>query len=106
MMKALMYVATAALVTGLLLAGCEKKTEPADTTMTMPMPAPSAVDASIAQKTCPVMGGAINKDIYVDYEGRRIYFCCEACPPVFQKDPAKYLAKVDEELKKMVPTQR
>ena len=30
----------------------------------------------VQQKKCPVMGGAINKDISVDYEGRTIYFCC------------------------------
>jgi YHS domain-containing protein len=53
----------------------------------------------IAQKNCPVMGGKINPKIYTDYEGRRVYFCCPACIPVFKKDPAKYIAKVDAELK-------
>lgn len=48
------------------------------------------------QTTCPVMGGKINKEIYVDYQGQRIYFCCEACPPEFKKDPEKYLAKLKD----------
>ncbi len=48
------------------------------------------------QTECPVMGGKINKDIYVDYQGQRIYFCCEACPPKFKEDPEKYLAKMKE----------
>jgi YHS domain-containing protein len=45
------------------------------------------------------MGNPINKDIYVDYNGRRIYFCCNLCPPVFNKDPEKYIKIVDAELK-------
>lgn len=42
------------------------------------------------QKTCPVMGNPINKDIYVDYEGQRVYFCCPACKKTFLEDPEKY----------------
>lgn len=28
-----------------------------------------------AQTTCPVMGGAINREWYADYQGKRVYFC-------------------------------
>ena len=49
------------------------------------------------QTTCPVMGGKINKDIYTDYKGERVYFCCEGCIPEFQKDPAKYVQKLENE---------
>jgi YHS domain-containing protein len=49
------------------------------------------------QKTCPVMGGKINKDIYADYEDKRVYFCCEACVSTFKKDPAKYVTKLEDE---------
>ncbi len=52
------------------------------------------------QTTCPVMGGEINKDQYTDYKGRRIYFCCAGCPPKFDKDPEKYLEKMDKAVKK------
>ena len=48
------------------------------------------------QETCPVMGGKINTEIYADYEGKRVYFCCEACIPTFKEDPEKYLAKLKE----------
>lgn len=54
---------------------------------------------AIAQKTCPVMGGPINPDIYVDHEGRRVYFCCQACVAKFKANPEKYLAKLDEQMK-------
>lgn len=43
------------------------------------------------QKTCPVTGGKINKALYVDYEGQRIYVCCAGCIPKVKKDPAKYI---------------
>jgi YHS domain-containing protein len=43
------------------------------------------------QKICPVMGGKINKKIYIDYKGRRIYFCGRGCPKMFKKNPKKYL---------------
>ncbi|HUW59224.1 MAG TPA: YHS domain-containing protein [Planctomycetota bacterium] len=91
-MKTLAYVACAVLVVGLIaLAGCggeEQGAQAPDTTV-------------IAQKTCPVMAGPINKDIFTEYEGRKIYFCCPACKEAFAKEPAKYVAKVDEELKKL-----
>ncbi len=50
------------------------------------------------QTTCPVMGGKINKEkeIYADYQGQRVYFCCEACREPFTKDPEKYLAKMQK----------
>ena len=57
--------------------------------------------AGIVQKTCPIMGGAINKNIYVDYNGRRVYFCCKMCVATFKKDPQKYVTKVDAEIKKL-----
>ena len=46
------------------------------------------------QTTCPVMGGKIDKNVYLDYEGQRIYFCCPSCKENFLKDPEKYLNKM------------
>jgi YHS domain-containing protein len=57
--------------------------------------APAAVKA---QTTCPVMaGGKIKKSLYVDHDGKRIYFCCPGCPRAFKKDPEKYLKKLKAE---------
>lgn len=53
--------------------------------------------ADKAQTNCPVMGGKINKDVYADYEGKRVYFCCEACISTFKSDPAKYVKKLEGE---------
>ena len=49
------------------------------------------------QSTCPVMGGKIDKDVYLDYQGQRIYFCCPACNDTFLKDPEKYFKKFEAE---------
>jgi YHS domain-containing protein len=48
-----------------------------------------------AQETCPVMGGTIDKSVYTDYNGMRIYFCCTACSEPFKKDPEKYMKKME-----------
>jgi len=60
---------------------------------------PPAAAPAAEQKLCPVLGNPIDKTVFVDYEGRRIYFCCAMCIDEFKKDPAKYIQKVDEELK-------
>lgn len=46
---------------------------------------------------CPVLGGNIDKKVYTDYKGQRIYFCCSACIETFNKDPEKYLKKMQAE---------
>lgn len=49
------------------------------------------------QEKCPVMGGPINKSYFVDYRGKRIYFCCPACPQEFMKNPDMYMEKLEKE---------
>jgi YHS domain-containing protein len=49
------------------------------------------------QSTCPVMGGAVNTNLFVDFEGKRIYVCCKGCLPEVKKDPAKYIAKLEKD---------
>ena len=52
--------------------------------------------STTAQVNCPVMGGKINKNIYTDYKGKRIYFCCSGCDETFKKDPEKYIKKLED----------
>ena len=59
---------------------------------------PASTKPAIAQKICPVMGGEIDPEVYLDHAGRRVYFCCEPCKDKFKADPAKYLAKLDQQL--------
>lgn len=50
-----------------------------------------------AQSQCPVMGGAVNKAIYVDHGGKRVYLCCNACVSTFKADPEKYVKQLVED---------
>lgn len=43
------------------------------------------------QVNCPVMGGEINKAIYTEYKGEKVYFCCDMCIGKFNENPEKYL---------------
>ena len=56
-----------------------------------------AATAPQAQTTCPVLGGNVNKEVYADYKGQRVYFCCQGCDAEFKKDPEKYLKKMKEQ---------
>jgi YHS domain-containing protein len=63
------------------LTGCEKKSEPAPGAET------KDVSAKIEQITCPVMGNPINKNVFTEYKGKKVYFCCAACVDEFKANP-------------------
>ena len=48
--------------------------------------------------TCPVSGDKLGADMgkpYVFvYQGQEVKFCCPMCKADFDKDPAKYIAKI------------
>ena len=46
---------------------------------------------------CPVSGDDADKTLTSEYKGRKVAFCCEDCQKDFEKDPKKYLAKLDQE---------
>lgn len=49
------------------------------------------------QISCPVSGKDLTKkEVFTDYKGRRVYFCCENCISKFEKEPQKYLNKLEE----------
>lgn len=56
-----------------------------------------SVETAVPQSVCPVMGGPISKDVYADYEGKRIYFCCAGCEGPFSDDPAAYVEKLESQ---------
>ena len=49
------------------------------------------------QTHCPVMGGEVNRQVYLDHKGKRVYFCCENCMGKFKAEPEKYLKKLEDE---------
>lgn len=91
---------------GLLLAlssGCSKKEpETPSPTSTPAQPEANQVVAgpnepvAAEQTNCPVMDGPINKEIFVEYQGKKVYFCCDSCKEMFLKDPQRYLAKLPQ----------
>ena len=49
--------------------------------------------------TCVVSGeklGEMGKPYVYTYEGREVHFCCKHCLKDFNKDPKKYLKKLDD----------
>ena len=74
-----------------LLTGCKKKSEPA-----APAETEQVISEAIEQTTCPVMGGAINKSIFTEYNGKKVYFCCPGCKEKFEKEPDKYISKLPQ----------
>ncbi len=93
----------------LMLNGC-KKSEPAPTETSMgtmqgheghdhaAMAEETAkeVVAAAEQTTCPVMGGAINKALFTEYKGKKVYFCCDGCKEKFEEAPEQYIAKLPQ----------
>ncbi len=63
----------------------------------MSMPSENAPMAMKPQTHCPVMGGAIDKNEFTDYNGMRIYFCCGGCEETFLADPEEYLNQMRAE---------
>ncbi len=73
------------------LTACKKKSEPI-----APAETKQVVSEAIEQKTCPVMDGAINKELYTEYKGKKVYFCCPGCKDKFEKEPEKYITKLPQ----------
>lgn len=107
----------AALLTGALVflmftaISCKKKSQPTEsTTPTMEDMTKKAAETAketeaaateaakaMEQTTCPVMdGNPINKDVFVEYKGKKVYFCCPDCKAKFDADPEKYIAKLPQ----------
>jgi len=98
----------AALVSGVLMlaGGCQKEKpvagQKAQPMEKMPMGERAAKDQAVGkavvaeQTTCPVMGGAIDKAIFTEYKGKKVYFCCKGCVDKFQADPEKYVSKLPQ----------
>jgi hypothetical protein len=48
------------------------------------------------QQTCPVTGNPIDEDLYVDYEGKRIFVADSLSLQAVQNDPEAYLIKLKQ----------
>jgi YHS domain-containing protein len=103
-----------------LLAGCQKdkptagtqaaQTKARETTpapmkhepAAMPMkqeaaPAPATQVAKTGEQTvCPVTGDPIDKNVFFEYQGKKVYFCCASCLDTFKANPEKYISKLPQ----------
>ncbi len=57
-----------------------------------------AADAPGPDCKCPVSGKAVNPSASVDFNGGKVYFCCENCPKAFTANPDKFAAKANLQL--------
>ncbi len=64
---------------------------------------PDAEGSSDELAICPVMNVKVNKadaeahGLVREYQGKKIYLCCNTCARLFDKNPAKYAASSSEE---------
>jgi YHS domain-containing protein len=86
---------TVVVAIGLGLTACKKKEQPVPSSPAKPKATASAV-TEVEQTTCPVLGGKIDKNIFTEYKGKKVYFCCANCKAAFEKDPEKYVAKLPQ----------
>jgi len=47
----------------------------------------------MANTTCPMSGKAVNTATYYEYNGTKIYTCCEKCVAGVKADPKAAMAK-------------
>ena len=104
-----MFIVTSLLLVGLIMLNGCKKSEPApsetatetmqheDNEQTAKMEeSAEAVAAAVEQTTCPIMDNPINKALFTEYKGKKVYFCCPGCKEKFEAAPEQYLAKLPQ----------
>jgi len=75
---------TTVLVALAAFVGCERKHDD------------HAVGEATEQTMCPVMNAPIDKQYFVEYEGKKVFFCCPGCDKAFMENPEKYLDKLPQ----------
>ena len=62
---------------------------------TKPTDGKPGTTADAGNKTCPVMKGrAVNPNLFVEYQGKKVYLCCPKCVKMFKESPEKYAANL------------
>jgi YHS domain-containing protein len=52
---------------------------------------------AVTNKKCPVMNSVASEQYRTEYKGQYVYFCCQGCVKMFEKDPETYVAKLSKE---------
>ncbi len=59
--------------------------------------------------TCPVSGdklGEMEKPFVFVYKGQEVKLCCKSCKSDFDKNPAKYIKKIEDAAKTPAPASK
>jgi len=85
----------------LVMIGCKKKSEPAAQEETFTKAVETDIKkaktvSATEQTLCPVMEAPINKELYIEYQGKKVYFCCPGCKEKFMQNPEQYIAKLPQ----------
>ena len=89
--QCLLVVTGAILATSPLLFAAEKKAK-------APKPYPMEVCVVSDEKL-----GGMGEPFVFEHEGREVKLCCKSCKKDFDKEPAKFTAKIDAAAKKVKP---
>ena len=85
-------------IASLLLVSCKpSKSTSASTTPEQAPVSTNGTDKPYPLEICLVSGeklGEMGEPHVMSYQGQQIKFCCKSCVPKFEKDPARYLAKL------------
>lgn len=54
---------------------------------------PTGTLLDLGNAECPVMGGEVDHETYLEWNGLRVGFCCAGCDKRFSKNPEKHLDK-------------
>ena len=77
-----------------VFSGCKKQAEPAESSQGQ---TDIIASAAIEQKMCPVMPEMkINPEVFSEYKGKKVYFCCTDCKAKFEAEPEKYIANLPQ----------
>ncbi|MCU0225500.1 MAG: hypothetical protein MUF27_15840 [Acidobacteria bacterium] len=89
----------AALAAALLLAAPHARAADDGAPAAAPSSDTAAVPAGLpagANTMCPVLPDEpVDPEIWVDYQGRRVYLCCQRCKKKFLESPDEYLAALE-----------
>jgi len=91
-----LWLSISVVLIGLIaIQGCQTA-ESKNEAVTMVEPA-KEIGRQAVQTNCPIMEGmAIDKKVYTEYKGKKVYFCCAGCINTFKEDPNKYLSKLPQ----------
>jgi YHS domain-containing protein len=85
-------------VLGLMWSGCEKSSNDTPAPPESGTQTTTASDTTTkAQEKCPIMGNKVDKAVFTDYEGERVYFCCPGCIDKFNDEPVKFVKAMKDD---------